>query len=274
MDGLSLTPGCVDLWHVDPERVDEPELLDRYRALLSEDERAEGGRLVHGRDRHDFLVRRALLRTVLSQYADCDPRAWVFRRNDYGKPSVATHQGDMEHAPPNGRAGLPLGFNASHTRGLAVCAVTAGCEVGVDVEDLHRRVEALDLARRYFAAAEVKALEELPPDGRRIAFFQLWTLKEAYIKARGMGLSIPLDQFALTLSAEQPPVISLAGTCPDDPAQWQFAQIRLADRHQIAVAVRFSGPERLTIRMRETVPSGRRSEWKVLPANAFNAWFI
>ncbi|NQU22788.1 MAG: 4'-phosphopantetheinyl transferase superfamily protein [Candidatus Nealsonbacteria bacterium] len=267
MCALPLLDGRVDLWYALPETITDIAILDRYRALLTPEETAESQRFAFERDRHRFLVRRALVRAVLSAYTGNDPGAWVFRRNEYGKPEVAEP------------VGMTLRFNLSHTAGLVVCAVTSGRDVGVDVEalerqpadlerqpaDLERQPADLDVARRYFAPAEIATLERLPEQRRQEVFFQFWTLKEAYIKARGMGLSIPLDDFALTLSEDRPPAISFAAGCDGDPDEWQFAQIRLQGRYQVAIAIRLPGPSRLTVRLRQTTPLVSEGEWLPLP---------
>ena len=274
MHGLPLAEGQVHLWHVFSDAVSDPALLSRYRGLLSEDELERQRRYAFPRDRHQFLVTRALVRTVLSNYAGHAPRDWVFQHNAYGKPEIALP------------AGLPLRFNLSHTAGLVTCAVSAAAELGVDVEDLQRARQTLPLAHKYFAAAEVAALEQWPPEQRPVAFFQFWTLKEAYIKARGRGLSIPLGQFAFTLAPDRPPLISLAafpseghGTCPtewagDQPDAWQFARIRLGGRYQIALAARLPRSVRLTIHWRETVPLHYDGVGRILPENPSNEWFL
>ncbi len=246
MCALPLVDGRVDLWYALPETITDAAVLDRYRALLTPEETAEARRFAFESDRHRFLVRRALVRAVLCAYTGNDPGAWVFRRNEYGKPEVAEP------------VGTTLQFNLSHTAGLVVCAVTPGRDVGVDVEEVGRLAADVEVARRYFAPAEIAALERLPEQRRQEVFFQFWTLKEAYIKARGMGLSIPLDDFALTLSEDRPPAISFAAGCDGDPDEWQFAQFRLHDRYQVAVAIRLPGPSKLTVRLRQTTPLAAR----------------
>ena len=260
MHGLPSAEGDVHLWHVFSDAVTDPELLDRYEGLLSDDERKRRQRFAFERDRHQFLVTRALVRTVLSSYTGDDPQALVFRHNAYGKPEIALSEG------------VPLRFNLSHTAGLVACAVTVGHEVGVDVEDLQRGRRNLDLIRKYFAAAEVAALERLPAEQQPLAFFEFWTLKEAYIKARGKGLSIPLGEFSFALAPDRPPAISFAAGRDDRPAAWQFARIRLGGRYQIALAVCLPEAERLTIHWRETVPLQGDGAGRILPQSAANEW--
>jgi 4'-phosphopantetheinyl transferase len=103
-------------------------------------------------------------------------------------------------------------------------------------------------------------------------FLRLWTLKEAYIKARGRGLSIPLDGFAFSLQPDRPPAISFAEKCPDRPEDWQFAQIQFGRQHQIALAVRQSGQRDIVVTVRETVPLGRDGPQRILPYSAAHEW--
>lgn len=254
--------GEVDLWYVVSDRQIDPELLAAYRTILSDEEKEQAARFLVEEPRRQFLVSRALVRTVLSHYTGDDPRAWVFEHNAYGKPAVA------------GTARPPLEFNLSHTRGLIACGVTPGRELGVDVEPLDRSPDHLQLARRYFAPVEVGALERLSPEEQPAMFFQLWTLKEAFVKARGQGLSIPLDEFAFVLSPDRPPQLLLNAPGHDDPNQWQFAQLRVESRFQMAVALRLPIGGRLSVRVRETVPLRWHGDGRLLPPEATNRWSL
>ena len=132
-------------------------------------------------------------------------------------------------------------------------AFTTGAEVGVDVERLARRTATMDVARRFFAPAEVATLERVPEAAREETFFAFWTLKEAYLKARGLGLSAPLGAFAFDLSAE-PPHVSFEPPIDDRPDRWQFARRAPGPLHRLAVAVeRRPGPDRV-IRIGEVEP--------------------
>jgi 4'-phosphopantetheinyl transferase len=152
------------------------------------------------------------------------PTLWRFSLNTYGCPTIAT--------PP----GTGLQFNLSHTDGLVACAVTRGMDVGVDVEQAERRVEIEWLARRSFAPTEAASVLAAPPEDQRELFFAYWTLKEAYIKARGMGLALPLDSFAFDLSQPSPRV-AFTDKCPDDPGRWSFFRTRPTPEHRLALAV-------------------------------------
>jgi 4'-phosphopantetheinyl transferase len=235
-----LDHGHVHVWYIRSERVRQRERLVDYQRLLSPAERARHRRFRVAGARHQYLVAHALVRTTLSRYADVEPRAWVFGTNAHGRPHIA--------AP----AGLSLNFNLSHTDGLVACAVTRGREVGIDVENTTRRGATVKIADRYFAPAEVAALHRLPAALQRPRFFAYWTLKESYIKARGMGLSLPLAQFAFELVESGPIRIAFDPRLNDDRASWQFALLQPTEHHVMALSVRRGGDPELTIDVRET----------------------
>lgn len=231
--------------HVDLVQPDDPEAWsphEAYRALLSTEEHERMARLVFERDRRRFLLTRALVRTMLSRYAGVAPAEWAFIANVHGRPEIVDRP-----------SGVPdLRFNLSHTDGLIACAVTIGREVGVDVEHIQRRLTH-DVAGRFFAPSEVNTLKTLPEDEQARAFFDYWTLKEAYIKARGFGLALPLADFAFTLAPPAPPQIAFEPALEDDPDTWQFAQDWPTPVHRLALAVRREGHD-LPVRIRTVVP--------------------
>lgn len=219
-------PDRIDLWlaWVDPAL--DADLLQRYHRLLNPAEAQTLARFHFEKDRLRYLLTRALVRTVLSLYAPIAPQDWAFDANAYGKPGIAPAHHLMH---PHTQS---LVFNVSHTATLVVMAVSADKPLGVDVESLQRKAP-LDLAQAYFSPAEAAALAQLAPELQAQRFFQYWTLKEAYIKARGMGLSIPLDQFSF---AFEPPAGVRFATDPglgDEAAQWQFWQYRVATHQQM-----------------------------------------
>ena len=234
-----LATGQVDVWLT---RLDSKvrRRVERYEALLDESE-LERRRLFKSEDAAlQHLVGRALLRCTLSRYAEVSPPDWRFAANEYGCPTIAS--------PP----GAGLAFNSSHTEGLVACAVTRGIAVGVDVERIEQRVEIEALASLNFAPAEAEAVANAPPDARVELFFALWTLKEAYIKARGMGLALPLDGFAFDLSGPEPRIV-FSETCPGDPKQWTFRRVRATPDHRLAVAI-CCPADRVKTEFRWTVP--------------------
>ena len=249
---LSLRPDEVHLWVVEPERVSDSRLLSAYHALLNADERERHARFRFEKHRLQFLVSHALVRLTLSRYAPVPPQSWRFFTNAYGRPEISGE-------------GLPgLRFNLSHTDGMAVCAVAIDTDVGADVEHSGRPGQTVELADSFFSPSEVRALRALPAERQRERFFDYWTLKESYIKARGAGLSLPLDQFAFHLEPGQPPRISFDPRLVDDPESWQFVQIRLGPEHPAAVAVRRARGLPLTVRCQRTVPlAGDGPPWSV-----------
>lgn len=264
-DQPALTLGAeVHLWYVEPDTLDDPALLAAYDALLTPAERARNRRFVFARHRHQDLVTRALVRTVLSTYAQViyaqpvDPRAWEFTAGPFGRPEIT--------AP---RLEPTLRFNLSHTDGLIVCAVTDDREVGVDVEDTQRTGYTVEIADRYFSPDEVRELRSWPAALQADRFFDYWTLKEAYIKARGLGLQIPLDQFTIQLPrvgqrgrADHPMSIAFGADLADEPQSWQLASLDLTARHRVAVAVHRDGAD-LGLRIMRTVPRpGEPQVWQ------------
>ena len=233
-----LAPDAIHVWCAGPgPDAMNPDVRARCEAILSDEERARCRRFVFDVHRRQFLVAHALVRTTLSRYTGTPPARWTFETNEYGRPEIAGPAG-----------GPPLRFNLSHTDGLVACAVTLARDVGVDVEYLDRRRPAdLEIAQRYFAPAEVDALEGLPAAERLAAFFDFWTLKEAYIKARGMGLALPLRHFAFRLASASNPAIAFDPAIVDDPAGWHFELARPTPTHRLALAVR--RPAGTTVRM-------------------------
>jgi 4'-phosphopantetheinyl transferase len=208
----ALAPDDVVVWLLDPAGLQGAVVRAAALALLTADERKRAERFVFDADRDISIGARALARTLLLAYsgaARSHDLAFVF--NDHGKPSLA--------GTVNGRR---LAFNLSHTRGLVACAVAWDAELGVDVETV-RDNPPLSVAQSYFAGPEIDALQALAPDARADAFYATWTLKESFIKARGQGLAIPLDSFAVRL---QPPALLPYGAMAATHTDWRFAQLR------------------------------------------------
>lgn len=226
---MPLTPLADDevhAWHILPDRITRPDFFERCEALLSDDERARARRFVRDVDARHYLVAHALLRTALSRYVEAAPQDWRFECNEFGRPHIC--------GPEIGRE---LQFNLSHTPGLVACAVAWRRPVGIDVESFERTGVGMELAANYFSPQEIAQLRSLPAAAQSERFLEYWTLKEAYLKARGVGLSLPLDCFSIQFRPEQPIAISFAPSLDDDPSAWQFAQFRPTPRHVLAVAV-------------------------------------
>ena len=201
----------VHLWYTFADEVSAGD-LERWRALLPPEEIDRHDRLMKLDDRLRFVVAHALARNALSSHADVPPEDWRFESGEHGKPEISA-----PHGPP-------LRFNISHAAGLCACAVTLGHDVGVDVESVHRRAKRKEIARRFFAEEEAGIVERRPG-----LFFDYWTLKEAYIKAHGRGLSMALDSFRFDLSDG----IEFYG-----PSGWSFFSHRPRPDYRAAVAAR------------------------------------
>lgn len=212
---------CVDL--SDP-RLHEPARCAEYVALLNPEERARHQRFVFERHRHEFLLTRALARTVVGHHAEAPPAALEFSCGAHGKPALL-----------GAAAQAGLRFNLSNTSGMVLCLVAWGREVGVDVEDTRRKA-TLDVAERFFSPAEAAALRALPPAEQPGRFFDYWTLKESYIKARGLGLAIPLRSFTFLLGGDAVR-LEVDASQGGDGARWHFTQLRPGTTHLIACCV-------------------------------------
>lgn len=243
---LALAPEEVHVWCARTDDWTDAATVERCLALLDYEERRRHGRFIFDQHRRLYLVAHALVRTTLSRYADLPPERWEFVTNNYGRPEIA-----------NPLPGASLRFNLSHTRGMAVCGVTRDRDLGVDVEDVERKNLTVAIADRYFSPQEVQDLRQLPEHQQHRRFFDYWTLKEAYIKARGMGLSLPLDKFSYCLrrddAAALPRSVSIAfdPDIRDDPEDWRFAQYFLEPRFAVAVAARCGGCQQLRVSLRD-----------------------
>ena len=213
----------VCVWLAEPRAWSPIDDRQRLRAFLSDEERDREQRFHFDEDRLAFLVAHGLVRMALSRYAAVAPVEWTFSADSYGKPSVAT-------------PASTLSFSLSHTRRLVACAVVRGRPVGVDVEDASRPAP-LEIAERYFVPEERRDICATDPDQRTRRFFEYWTLKEAYVKACGLGLSLPLDRFEFRRDAEGSWRIAFAPPPLDDEAAWWF-HAWSTPTHQAAIALR------------------------------------
>jgi len=225
-----LDAGFLRLWYTDPVALDDPAVEQGCALLLDEDELARAGRFRFARHRHEFLATHALARTALSQAHPLPQRAWSYTCNEFGKPA------------PEPRCGLS--FNQSNSLGLAVCLVgrlLSTPEVGVDVESFARAESILPLANRVFSPAEQAQLAALPTADRPARALSLWTLKEAYIKARGQGLSLPVENISFLFGGAAGLDFEAGPEIDANPGRWRFAQLDLAG-HRIALAIEAAEP--------------------------------
>jgi 4'-phosphopantetheinyl transferase len=234
---LALSETRIDLWLAPVDEIVSPALLDRYRGLLTAEERIQEQRFHFERDRKRHLVTRALVRTVLSRYWPVGPGDWRFVHNRFGCPSISPRHGDA----------AATSFNLSHTAGLIAVGVTRQRAIGVDAENTIARCAPLDIADRWFAPCEVDAILAARDGSER--FFQLWTLKESYIKARRQGLSIPLDRFGFDLAGAGDIGVWFDAALEDTPQRWRFWQFQPSAACLVAVcAERLARAQDIVIR--------------------------
>jgi 4'-phosphopantetheinyl transferase len=208
------------------------------RALLSGDERARCRRLHFEEDRVSFVVAHALLRCALSEATGVAPRSWRFAASASGRPEIQA---------PAFRSRLR--FSLSHSAGLVACAVTRERDVGIDVERSAPRRGSQAVAERHFSSSEKRWLAGQPAAAAPAAFVGLWTLKEAYAKARGLGLRLALDVASFELAPRAAPVVTFPEGHGEDPRHWRFALLDPIPGYRLAVAAR--GATRITVLARK-----------------------
>jgi 4'-phosphopantetheinyl transferase len=220
-----------------------PAHVARWAELLDTVELARWQRYRRAEDRHLFLVAHAFLRTTLSRYAEVSPAHWQFCQGEHGRPKLVAPE-----------LGFDLRFNLSHTQGLVAVVVNQDIDCGIDVEPMDRDVDIDIVARRNFAIREQADVLARSGEARQRRFLELWTLKESYLKARGLGLSLPLAKFAMTVA--KPVTIAFEAPINDDPAAWQFHLSRPTAAHQLAVALRRDKSSDRSIVVREACLPG------------------
>jgi 4'-phosphopantetheinyl transferase len=196
-------------------------------ARLSDDERDRHARFRFERDRDAYLVAHALTRRLLADVIGVEASALEFSASEHGRPELSA---------PN--AALDFRFNLSHTHGLVACGVTRGREIGVDVERIDREVELLAVGRHVYSPREMAVLESLSGEAQRLHFFELWTLKEAYVKAIGKGLAGPLRSISFAPGALDPVPVHFDPEANDDASTWCFRRHSPRSSHRLAIALR------------------------------------
>lgn len=204
--------------------------LEQLQRLLSEEEAGRAARFYFARDRNHWIAARATLRSLLGRYLGVAPLDLSFAANAYGKLSLSS--------PPEGER---LHFNLSHSGEFALYAFAYEREVGVDIERMRANIEYTELATHYFSACECAALRALPEHLQEEAFFLCWSRKEAYIKARGMGLSLALDQFDVSLTPGEPARLLGSREEPYITERWSLQALWPAEGYAGALVAEGSG---------------------------------
>jgi 4'-phosphopantetheinyl transferase len=204
-----------------------PVSLRELAVTLAPDEQERAERFRFERDRIRYVAARGSLRRILGRYLRIAPAALSFTYSNYGKPALA---------PTGEDAGL-LSFNISHSGDWAACAVTLDRRVGVDIEQARPELADGTIAERFFSPREVAALRLLPHNEQAAAFFRCWTRKEAFVKARGEGLSLPLDRFDVSLLPGEPPALLRTLDDPAEAERWRVFALPVPPGYEAAVVV-------------------------------------
>ena len=218
---LSLPAGEVHLWLA---KLDDYS-ADSLKVTLAADELARSARFHFDKDRNHFIVARALLRKLLAAYLEIGAGEIQIAYAEKGKPSLADDGRDS------------LKFNLAHSDGLVIFAFCWNREVGVDLEAIREDLADEEIAKRFFSQSEISSLMELPLELRKQAFFDCWTRKEAYIKARGEGLSIPLDEFDVSLRPGEVAQLLRNRKHPDEVSRWSMKSVAVPAGYVAALVV-------------------------------------
>lgn len=214
----------VDIWRIN--LAGQSDQIEQCRCLLSPDEVERADRFYFERDRRRFTVARAAMREILGRYAGLAAKDLCFSYGPKGKPELA---GGLEESG--------IKFNLSHSSELALLAVTQGLKVGIDIEWPKPDFATDDVAERFFSATEVQTLQSLPAGQRAEAFFSCWTRKEAYIKALGEGLSVPLESFAVAFAPGVPAALLHVKVDPKEVERWSMYNIEVSEGYKAALVV-------------------------------------
>jgi 4'-phosphopantetheinyl transferase len=218
--------GLVEVWRV--ELVVGDEVLADHRRDLNEVERARADRFVVETPRRQLTVTRSVLRRLLGAALDRDPRSLQFEYGDDGKPSLA---------------GGELAFNVSHSHGRALIAIAAEGTLGVDLEKVRHEVRHERVGERYFSLPEREVLRALPEREKPEAFFRCWARKEAWLKAKGTGLRLPLAGFDVTLAPGEPPRLLATRFDDEEASRWTLLELDAGAGFEAALAWLGEPPE-------------------------------
>jgi 4'-phosphopantetheinyl transferase len=206
-----------------------PSAIAELDRLLAPAERARASRFHRQIDRTRHVLGRGLLRVLLGSVLNMPPDRLQFTYNEFGKPSLAAS------------CGLQAQFNVSHSADLLLIAIAIDRAVGVDVEQVRTDVDFDAIAARFFSVAEQRLLAALPQDLKRCAFYSCWTRKEAYLKARGDGLAMPLDTFDVSILPDEEPRLLETRHDPADARRWMLQNLAPGNNYLAALAVEGSG---------------------------------
>ncbi len=221
---LMLDYGEVHVWRATLDL--PPSDVQALEQILAADERARANKFHFQKDRTHFVVARGILRAILGRYLSRDPRTLHFCYSQYGKPSLVSEA-----------CSDPLFFNVSHSHGMALYAISRTLNIGVDIEYMRMDIECEQIAVRFFSPYEVNMLLVVPKGVQHEAFFNCWTRKEAYIKGRGLGLSLDLNQFDVSLTPGEPAAILNIREEGQDVSRWSLHALSPGPGYKAALAI-------------------------------------
>ena len=197
--------------------------VSSFEPLLAADERQRAARFCFVHDRNRYIIGRGQLRLLLGRYLDCPPTTLKFQYTHYGKPTLTEHP--------------QLHFNVSNAGSYALFGFVLNREIGIDIDLIKSNFDVTDLAVHFFSSQENRHLRSLPESQRRNAFFSCWTRKEAYIKARGDGLSLPLSQFDVSLLPGEPAQLMATRPEASEASRWKMADLDVPNGYKGALIV-------------------------------------
>jgi 4'-phosphopantetheinyl transferase len=220
-DGPELRSHQVHIWRLLLNLASDS--VQSLELSLSKDEAERAARFHFAADKRRFIVAHAGLRSILARYVPCEPAQLSFSIGKQGKPALS--------------AGKGVDFSLAHSGEYALVAVARRRRVGIDVERYRHGEELEGIARRYFSPHEASEFIALPPEQRTIAFFLCWTRKEAFIKAQGLGLSLPLDSFDVSLAPGEPAILRATRPQSSGANSWVLYSLQVDSEYAAAVAI-------------------------------------
>lgn len=214
----------VHVWRASLAQSDD--IVAQYEYVISEHEKEKASQFKFIKHRNQYIITRGVLRHILAGYLDAKPAALEFQYGEHGKPFLNDHQNSIN-----------IKFNLSHSGELVLFAMSIDCELGIDVEFIPTERSVNDIAERFFTPNEVNQINELPEEKQREAFFDCWTLKEAYLKGAGSGLSSGLSRFSVDFTSNNSPCFLNMEDCTDEPTQWSLRRLNPGQGYIASLAV-------------------------------------
>ena len=240
--GMIIRPKTIYIWFTFPDEIQDEKLLAEYLKILPSAELEQLTKYHHIKHQHRFLIGRVLTRSVLSSCTGIPPGSLLFSKNSYGRPLLQSEQSSS------------IRFNLSYTEGLVALALVSGQEVGIDVENTRIDIDCLGIAEQYFSQSELNDLVRLPQELLKERFFEYWTLKESYVKAKGLGLSIPLNAFSFKLCTDDCDRITLTPLPKKKSEFWQFKLLNPSPDHKAALSVTLENKSHYEVSVKKMVP--------------------